>query len=461
MAIVNQPYPPGSQSGAAEGATAGVTGPLRSSAARAAATQPATTLARATSPQRALPERRPLVQVHAVDVMALAGAAGGALATTAILWTQLSSFTGIIGYVVVSWCLFVLYYAALVAFDQKRTAVRDRVAAVVVHSLASLVLLALALVVFYTFVRAWKALVHVNFYTQDLHSTTPLDPLTKGGVLHAMVGTLIEVTIAMAIAVPLGLLTALFLHEVPGKLSRLVRTVVDAMTALPDILAGLFIFATLILIFGLGLCGLAAGCALAVTTVAIVCRAAYVVLRLVPGGLTEASYALGSGHARTVWHVTLPTARSGLATAVILGTARAIGETSPVLLTAGATGYLNFNPTSGPMMSLPLEAYTLVSNPEPNYIARGFGAAAVLLVLVVLLFVIMRVVGGRGAGQLTGGQLRRRLAASGRDLTRISSAVAARAAVAARGGYGPSADARGADRPSRWFPGVWLPGRRP
>ena len=182
------------------------------------------------------------------------------------------------------------------------------------------------------------------------------------------------------------------------------------MTAMPDILAGLFIYATLILIFRLPLSGLAAGCALAVTVISIICRAAYVVLRLVPGGLTEASYALGSGHWRTVWHVTLPTARSGLATAVILGAARAIGETSPVLLTAGASLHLNFNPVNGPMMSLPLAAYTLVANPEKNYVARGFGSAVVLLALVLVLFGTARVIGGRGPGQLTSRQLRRLMA---------------------------------------------------
>jgi phosphate transport system permease protein len=207
------------------------------------------------------------------------------------------------------------------------------------------------------------------------------------------------------------------------------------MTALPDILAGLFIYATLILIFGLGLSGLAAGCALAVTVLSIICRAAYVVLRLVPGGLTEASYALGSGQWRTVWHVTLPTARSGLATAVILGAARAIGETAPVLLTAGATNFLNFNPVGGPMMSLPLAAFTLVSSPEPNYIARGFGAAAVLLALVLVLFGTARLIGGRGAGQLTSGQLRRRMAASNRDLARyMARAAAAQTATSIDGG---------------------------
>jgi phosphate transport system permease protein len=392
-----------------------------SPAAGAEAGQP--TSIRTTIPSRPGPVQprvpRQLAGVRREDLLAIGGALASALATGGLLWTQVAPFSGMFGFVVVTWCLFILVYTMLVAFDNNRPTVRDRVSAVIVHSLAIVVLLALIYIIVYTFFRAFKALVHLNFYTQNLATTTPLDPLTKGGILHAVVGTLIEVTIAMGIAVPLGLLAAVFLNEVPGKLNRVVRTVVDAMTALPDILAGLFIYATLILIFGLGLSGLAAGCALAVTTVSIICRAAYVVLRLVPGGLTEASFALGSGHWRTVWHVTLPTARSGLATAVILGAARAIGETSPVLLTAGVTGYMNFNPVNGPMMSLPLEAYTLVSNPEPNYIARGFGAAAVLLVLVVVLFALTRLIGGRGAGVLTEGQARRRMARSRRDMARF------------------------------------------
>jgi phosphate transport system permease protein len=350
--------------------------------------------------------------------MALVGAAAAALATTALLWTQLAPFTGIFGYIVVSWSLFVLIYALLVGFDNNRPTVRDRIAAAIVHSLALVVVAALVFIVIYTLWKAWHALLHVNFYTGDMRRTNPLAPLTSGGILYAIVGTLIEMAIAMGIAVPLGLLAAVFLNEVPGRLNRLVRTVVDAMTAMPDILAGLFIFATLILIFHLPFSAFAAGCALAVTVISIVCRAAYVVLRLVPGGLTEASYALGSGHWRTVWHVTLPTARSGLSTAVILGAARAIGETSPVLLTAGVTFGFNFNPFSGPEMSLPLAAYTLVQTPQPNYIVRGFGSAFVLLVLVLVLFVIGRMIGGRGAGQLTSRQLSRRMAASRRALNR-------------------------------------------
>jgi phosphate transport system permease protein len=142
------------------------------------------------------------------------------------------------------------------------------------------------------------------------------------------------------------------------------------------------------------------------------------VLRLMPGGLTEASYALGAGQWPTVRLVTLPTVRSGLATAVILGAARAIGETAPVLLTSVASEYLSFKPF-GDLNSLPLMAYTSVQEPENVEIARGFGAASLLLVLVLVLFTLARWIGGRGPGQLSRGQQRRRLAASRRDADRF------------------------------------------
>ncbi|HYK70186.1 MAG TPA: ABC transporter permease subunit [Streptosporangiaceae bacterium] len=407
MSVVDQPFPSASPSADAE---PGVPSDQQAH--------------RTTVPSRSKPRpprtRRQITGIRREDVLAFAGAVAAALATTALLWTQLAPFTGIVGYIVVSWVLFVLIYALLVAFDNNRPTVRDRIAAAIVWSLAFVVGGALVFIVIYTGLKGWNALKHLNFYTHDLHSEKPFDPLTKGGVLHAMIGTLIELGIAMAIAAPLGLLVAVFLNEVPGQLNRLVRTFIDAMTALPDVLAGLFIYATLILIFHLPLSGLAAGCALGLTAVSIICRAAYVVLRLVPGGLTEASYALGSGHWRTVWHVTLPTARSGLTTAVILGAARAIGETAPVLLVAGVTQYTNFNPLSGPMNSLPLEAYILVSSGLQQFVYRGFGAAAVLLALVLVLFISARAVGGRGPGQLTSRQLRRLMATSRRDLTRYA-----------------------------------------
>ena len=175
-----------------------------------------------------------------------------------------------------------------------------------------------------------------------------------------------------------------FLSEFPGRFARFVRTIVEAMTALPSIVAGLFIYATVILILGVDASGFAASLAITVMMLPIIIRSADVVLRLVPGNLKEASLRARRESAGAPSGTSmLPTARSGLTTAVILGTARGIGETSPVLLTAGVTDRTSTsNPFSGPMVSLPLATFNFVKSPEPTMIARGFGAAAVLMVLV-------------------------------------------------------------------------------
>ncbi len=133
-----------------------------------------------------------------------------------------------------------------------------------------------------------------------MRSAGPLEPLTDGGILHAAAGTLIEITIALIITVPLGLACAVYLNEVRGTFARFVRTIVEAMTALPSIVAGLFIYAAVILTFGVEKSGFAAGLALSVMMLPIIIRASDVVLRLVPGSLREASLAMGAGQWRTV-----------------------------------------------------------------------------------------------------------------------------------------------------------------
>ncbi len=365
---------------------------------------------------RPAPQPRSLTLIRLPDVVSIVGAIFAGLASAGLMWQEISPFSGIIGFFVVWWILFVLYYAVLVSFDENRMTVRDRLSAVVVQSLALLVFAALFFVIIYTFVRGWPALVHLNFYTQDGRFGGPLSPLTQSGALHAVVGTLIELGLAMGIALPFGLLAAVFMNEVPGRYARFIRIVIDAMTAMPDILAGLFVYSVLVLTHTSG-SGFAAACALGITALPIICRASDVVLRLMPAGLTEAAYALGAGQWRTVRMVTLPTVRSGLATAVILGAARAVGETAPVLLTTIASEYLTTNPF-GKLNSLPLMAYTSVQEPENVEITRGFGSAALLLILVVVLFTLARWVGGRGPGQLSRGQQRRRVGASRRDADR-------------------------------------------
>jgi phosphate transport system permease protein len=219
--------------------------------------------------------------------------------------------------------------------------------------------------------------------------------------------------------VPLGIACAVFLNETGSRLAGLVRSVVTAMTALPSIVAGLFVFATWVLVLGWPRSGLAASIAVSLMMLPIIIRSADVVMRLVPGNLREASAALGAPQWRTVWHVVLPTARSGLSTAVILGVARGVGETAPVMLTSGIGASLNLDPTKNPMMSLPLATFEFVRSPQPTQIARGFATAAVLMIVVLLLFSLARALGGRPAGRPSKRGAPRAAAPTERDLARI------------------------------------------
>jgi phosphate transport system permease protein len=329
------------------------------------------------------------------DFLAVVGALLASLSLTTVIATQLAPIQGPIAFIVVAYILFVVAYALLVAADETAPVVRDRVVLVAVHTLAIVVFATLVFVVVFSVISGASTLPFLNFYLEDMSLAGPLDPLSSGGVIHAIVGTLIQISIALVITIPLGLTTALFLNEVPGPFARFVRTIVEAMTALPSIVAGLFIYASFILLFGLEKSGFAASLAISVMMLPIMIRAADVVLRLVPSTLKEASIGLGAGQWATVWRVILPTSRSGLITAVILATARGIGETSPVLLTSGFTAALNVDPFHGPMVSLPLAIFQFVKSPEPTMIARGFGTAAVLMFVVLALFVVARIIGAQ------------------------------------------------------------------
>lgn len=360
--------------------------------------------------------------INRSGVLNVVGALVFAITVTSLLFGRLGPFSGPIGFVFVMFALFIASYAALVSVSEDGPAVLNAVMTVLISSTAVIAVLALFSVVFFTFVKGVPAWFHTNFFTQDLSSAGPEAPLDVGGLQHAMVGTLWMVSIALAITIPSGITCALYLNEARGRVPRIVRTVVEAMTALPSVLAGLFIFSTWILTFHFEKSGLAAAFALSVEMLPIIIRASDVVLRLVPGNLKEASAALGAPMWRTALTVTLPTARSGLITGIILATARGIGETAPVLLTAGYTTYLNTDPIHGPMVSLPLAAFELVSSGIDNYVTRGFGAAAFLLVLVLVLFILARLIGGRGPGNVSARQLRRAMRMSHRDLERFLAA---------------------------------------
>jgi phosphate transport system permease protein len=260
-----------------------------------------------------------------------------------------------------------------------------------------LVLIPLVWLVSYIFIKGIVAL-RPSFFVHDQRGVTPTMPATAGGGLHAIIGTIEQVGIALLISLPLGAAAAFFLNESRSRLRRPVRIFVDAMSGMPSIVSGLFIYATLIIplakdnsLFGFD--GFMASLALSMTMMPTICRAIEVVLRLVPDGLREAGLALGASRARVVVSVVLPTASTGVATAAILGIAREAGETAPLLFTAFGYNLYNSNPFSGAQESLPLFIYRFVRTQSVADIERGYAGALVLLVLILSLFVVARIIG--------------------------------------------------------------------
>lgn len=337
------------------------------------------------------------------------GARIGALGMSWVITQQLLAVQGLAWFIVVAALSNVAILAVGTAILDSAVAVVDRVVQWMVAAGAVSVMAALASVLFFVFKRGWPALHHLNFFTSTMNGVGPDTALNQGGIVHAVVGSLIELSIAIAITLPLGIGTAIFMNEIGGRFARIVRTVVEAMTALPSIVAGLFIYTLWIIALHQPRSGLAAGLAISVMMLPIIARASDVVLRVVPGNLREASLALGASRWATVWRVVLPTARPGLATALILGVARGVGETSPVLITSGNANFLVANPTHGVMSSLPLYIFSTVRSGVPLEITRAFGTASVLLVLVLILFVVARSLARPPTAKPT---LRRRLVAA-------------------------------------------------
>jgi phosphate transport system permease protein len=354
--------------------------------------KPADPVPPTTTPEPPDPLDRPRVlSVFTVeDRLSLYGSMLGSLALVWLVYTQILPFHGDVGFVICWYLTYLAMFASVTALAHSVPIVIDRIWSAIVTGAAVFIGVALASTIIYTAVKGWGAVDHVGAFTHSQAGTSPTAPLNQGGILHAIVGSLIELGIATVVSLPLGIGTAVFMVEVGGKYARIVRTVVEAMTALPDILAGLFIYSTLIVTFGFQRSGFCAAMALSVMMLPIIARSADVALRVVPGGLREAGYALGASQWQTVWRVVLPTARSGLATSVILGMARAVGETAPVLITSGASTFFNKNPFNNPMNSLPLYIVTAARSGEPRFIERGFGAGLVLLAMVLILFATAR-----------------------------------------------------------------------
>ena len=233
----------------------------------------------------------------------------------------------------------------------------------------------------------------LGIFKNTMAATSYTDPIEMGGLLHALLGTVYLIVLSVLISVPLGILTALYLTEIKGPGSRFIQFIIQAMSGVPSVIAGLFVFSAVILTTPLDASSLMGSLALGILMVPTVTRASQEVLVLIPSDLREAGLALGATQWKTVALVVVPAARSGLITAVILGVARIAGETAPLLFVLGGSDALNPNPFNGFNSGLPLYIWKGFLIGLPESVQRSWTGILVLLVLVLTLFTIARVFG--------------------------------------------------------------------
>jgi phosphate transport system permease protein len=362
------------------------------------------------------------------DVAVLGLSVASAFCMVWIVFTQLTSLNGTFGFLV-CWILafFVVYWVANSQLYGRRVG-NDRLMASVVTLGAICLFTPLLLLIFYLLRKGLQGL---TFYIFVHSNKGYIEACSKGfkcvnhGLAHAMVGTLEQVALAAIMGVPAAIMTAIFLNEVRGRFTQGVRVVVTAMSGLPAIVAGVFIYAMWIQSFGLGFSGFAGALALAVLLLPTVTRGTEEVLRIVPNDLREASAALASPEWRTVWSVVLPTARSGMITATLLGIAVAIGETAPLILTIFGANVMNWNAFSGKQSALPLMAFQQVRLSLQKDINFGYTAALVLFILVFTIFILARILGSQWLGNKVRERANRRSSAQSRRMAAKAAAPGA------------------------------------
>jgi phosphate transport system permease protein len=230
-----------------------------------------------------------------------------------------------------------------------------------------------------------------SFIFQNNYYIQPKTSLEFGGVGHSIIGSLMIVGLSTIVTVPLGLATAVYLTETQGKSKGIIRTLLQAMSGLPSVVSGLFIYAMFIASGITTYAGWTGSLALIPLMLPTVARVTEEALRLVPVELRNGALALGAPAWRAFVQVTLPAAKSGIVTAILLGVARVIGETAPLVLTTFAADRTNLNPFEGAMGSLPTYLFNYIAFGFDESIQRAWGAALVILILVAILFISARV----------------------------------------------------------------------
>ncbi len=312
----------------------------------------------------------------------------------------------------VCWLLAFLAIFTVVAWQSYGPlGVKDRLATVAVSIGALAAMLPVALIFWLTISKGLRVVLEdfPHWLVADYSRASPGSPVTSGGVGHSIVGTVEQVGLAGAMSVPVALLTALFLVGATGRFAGFVSSLVDAMSSIPTIVAGLFIYLVWVQPRKeAGFSGLAAAFALALLMSPVVTSGAEQVLRVVPGSLREASLALGASEWRTTLRVVVPTARAGLMSAVLIGLARALGETAPVLFTAFGSSRYNLDPFNGPQSDLVLQIYQLRGESGANAAPEQWATAVVLIVFVLVIFTLARLAGS-GALSRVSRRMRARL----------------------------------------------------
>ena len=315
----------------------------------------------------------------------------GAIAVGALSWLVEGTSPNWARWVIVTLLAYCVgIYAVSRVVEGPRHAV-DRLTTAIMTSAFCLVLAPLVSVVWTVVQRGWTRM-DPTFFTESMRGVVG----EGGGAWHALVGTIIITALTTLMSVPFGLFTAIYLVEYGnGRLARAITSMVDVMTGIPSIVAGLFAYALFVIWQGPGArSGFSGAVALTLLMTPVVIRSAEEMLRLVPNELREASYALGVPKWKTIVKVVLPTAIAGILTGVTLAIARVIGETAPLLVTAGVAQGTNLNPFSGRMTTLPVYAYYSYAQPgvpPENGIDRAWAAALTLIIIVAILFTVARV----------------------------------------------------------------------
>ena len=318
-------------------------------------------------------------------------------AVVAILLYNFTGLDGLLGWYT-SFILGLLVVVLVQSLLQKSKHVADRVASIFVTvGFASVLIPWISLIT--TVIERGRHAIYTGFFTHDMLVNSMDEPLNMGGISHAIVGTLIIVGISTLVAAPLGIIAAIYIVEINGRAARAVRFLTQAMSGVPSIVAGLFIYSTVVIAITHKNNALAGALALSVLMLPTVARTSEEVLKVVPRDIRDSSYALGATQLRTTFKVVLPTVRSGLITATILGVARVAGETAPLLLTSQYFVKMNTSLFTSPMASLPTYVFGALRTGTELSLARAWGGSLVLISIVVLLSVIARLLSGRTAGR--------------------------------------------------------------